>query len=39
MDKYFIKVLADIKTIHAFFKKVADQKSSNLPPSIEDIKN
>lgn len=39
MDKYFIKVLADAKTIHAFFRKVADQKSSNLPPSIEDIKN
>ncbi len=39
MDKYFIKVLADAKTIHAFFKKVADQKSSNIPPSIEDIKN
>ena len=38
MDKHFVKVLVDSKTIHTFFKKVADQKSQNLPPSFEDIK-
>ena len=37
IDKYHLKVLADSKNIHFFFKKVANQKSLNLPPSIEDI--
>jgi hypothetical protein len=37
MDHYFIKVLADKESIHHYFKKVMDQKTSNLPPALEDL--
>jgi hypothetical protein len=37
MDKHFIKVLADNKSIHQFFKKVADEKILNTPTSFEDL--
>ena len=36
-DKYFIKVLADTKTIHSFFRKLTKQKLINTPPSLEDL--
>ena len=37
IDHYFIKVLADKEDIHHFFKKIADQKVLNTPPSFEDF--
>lgn len=37
MDHYFIKVLADKESIQHYFKKVIDQKTSNLPPALEDL--
>src|SRR6056300_370989 len=37
MDHYFIKVLADKKGIHQYFKKVADEKTANTPTSFEDL--
>jgi hypothetical protein len=37
MDHYFIKVLADKKGIHQYFKKVADEKIANTPTSFEDL--
>ncbi len=37
MDHYFIKVLADKKGIHQYFKKVADEKIANTPSSFEDL--
>jgi hypothetical protein len=37
IDQHFIKVFADSKGIHAFFKKVAEQKSLNLPPSVDEL--
>ena len=37
MDQYFIKVLADKQDIHTFFKKIAEQKVLNTPPSFEDL--
>ena len=37
MDQYYIKVLADKERIHQYFKKVMDQKTSNTPPSLEDL--
>lgn len=36
-DKYFIKVLADTKTIHSFFRKLTKEKLINTPPSLEDL--
>ena len=37
IDHYFIKILADKEDIHHFFKKIADQKVLNTPPSFEDL--
>ena len=31
-DNHFIKILADRKSIHKFFKKISAQKVSNIPP-------
>ena len=37
MDQHYIKVFADSKGIHNYFKKITEQKSLLTPPSIEDI--
>tara|TARA_B110000503_G_C7074868_1_gene382466 strand:- start:373 stop:741 length:369 start_codon:yes stop_codon:yes gene_type:complete len=37
MDQHYIKVFADSKGIHNYFKKITEQKSLLMPPSIEDI--
>ena len=37
IDKNYIKIFADSKKIHAFFKKVGSQKSLQIPPSLEDL--
>ncbi|MDC1029762.1 hypothetical protein OAR07_00590 [Flavobacteriaceae bacterium] len=36
-DQYSIKVLANTKNIHSFFKKLNDQKTKNAPPSVDEI--
>jgi len=37
MDHHYIKVVADRKGVHDFFAKISTQKTSQLPPSIEDL--
>ena len=37
LDNHYIKIVADRKGIHSFFKKINAQKVSNIPPSIEEI--
>lgn len=36
-DQYSIKVLANTKNIHSFFKKLNEQKTKNAPPSVDEI--
>lgn len=36
-DHYFIKVKAEKKAIHNFFKKILDAKIENTPKSIEEL--
>ena len=36
-DHYTIKVLANTKSIHSFFKKINDQKIKNAPPSVDEL--
>lgn len=36
-DQYFIKVKADTKGVHRFFKKIIEEKTLNTPPSLEDL--
>lgn len=37
LDNHYIKILADRKGIHSFFKKINTQKVSNTPPSVDGI--
>lgn len=37
IDHYFIKIIADKESIHKYFKKIMNQKTSNNPPSFEDL--
>ncbi|OUW34345.1 MAG: hypothetical protein CBD39_04735 [Flavobacteriaceae bacterium TMED179] len=37
LDNHYIKILADRKGIHSFFKKINNHKVSNTPPSIDRI--
>tara|TARA_S200000501_G_scaffold117222_1_gene110066 strand:- start:354 stop:779 length:426 start_codon:yes stop_codon:yes gene_type:complete len=37
LDNHYIKILADRKGIHSFFKKINNQKVSITPPSIDRI--
>ena len=36
-DNSTIKVAAKNKSTHAFFKKIANEKIKNMPPSIDDL--
>ena len=36
-DHYTIKVSANSKQVHAFFKKIGEQKIKNTPPSIDEL--
>ncbi|MEJ6558081.1 MAG: hypothetical protein QNL41_09350 [Flavobacteriaceae bacterium] len=36
-DQYTIKVLANTKSIHSFFKKLSEQKVKNAPPSVDKL--
>ena len=36
-DQYFIKVKADTKGVHRFFKNIIEEKTLNTPPSLEDL--
>ena len=36
-DQYSIKVLANTKNIHSFFKKLNEHKTKNAPPSVDEI--
>ena len=36
-DKHYIKIFADSKKNHAFFKKIGSQKSLQVPPSLDDL--
>ena len=37
MDQYYIKVNAEKRSIHEFFKKINDQKVLNTPQNLEDL--
>ena len=37
IDQHYMKIFADSKKDHAFFKKVGTQKLLQIPPSLEDL--
>ncbi len=36
-DHFFVKIKADSKSIHQFFKRLLDHKADNAPTPIEDL--
>ncbi len=36
-DNYCMKVIANKRSIHAFFKKITAQKLNNMPPSVDEL--